>query len=47
MNYWIVPEGSKVEEKEKLINIPDHGDAEVLQCPYPLDEDISRFSSWL
>jgi hypothetical protein len=23
VNYWIVPEGSKVEEKEKLVTIPD------------------------
>jgi hypothetical protein len=30
VNYWIVPEGSKVEEKEKLVTIPEHTDAEVL-----------------
>jgi hypothetical protein len=45
VNYWIVPEGSKVEEKEKLVTIPEHTDAEVLQCPYPLSEDISMFTA--
>jgi hypothetical protein len=34
-----------VEEKEKLVTIPEHTDAEVLQCPYPLSEDISMFTT--
>jgi hypothetical protein len=45
VNYWIVPQGSKVEEKEKLVTIPEHTDAEVLQCPYPLSKDISMFTT--
>jgi hypothetical protein len=43
VNYWIVPEGSKVEEKEKLVTIPEHTDAEVLQCPYPLLNSFEKF----
>ncbi|XP_071135084.1 uncharacterized protein [Mytilus edulis] len=40
VNYWIIPEGSKVNEKEKMVTIPEHTDAEVLQCPYPLSDEI-------